>query len=362
MNLKKEIIPISILLSVMILGGCDQQNSESYYGDSTHNYFETTTAEMKKEYICAVDLIGEPIADIEDSGFDFDLIMNLTEYDLKTAKPYTILIDGTYAFAAAVICKDDAVIASGIDTSRSMKEIDENFDINTLQWSAAFNGNYTSRLLSMKDGRKYDLNYIWQPPYSDKILTVDTSAKSNCAIIYKDSYIYSPDNDFMWFNWGDSIYDVQSSMIDKGFKLNESPFNSHILWTNSISEQLYGHNFTIHLTYNDNMKFTKGSYFINASNAELADIYETALKDLIAKYGDTVDLSLSTLFDSIDEQLEFYRTTSDLGIYPEYDTTLYWNVNGHTRVMLIIHSQTIEIAYQSISSIGGTNLKEDSLI
>ena len=361
MNLKKKIILIS-LLSVMILGGCGQQNSENYYGDSTHNYFETTTAEMKKEYSCAVDLIGEAISDIEASGFDFDLIMNLTEYNLKTAKPYTILIDGTYAFAAAVICKDDAVIASGIETSRSMKEIDENFDINTLQWSAAFDGNYTSRLLSMEDGRKYDLNYIWQPPYQDKILTVDTSAKSNCAIIYKDSYVYSPDNDFMWFNWGDSIYNIQSSIIDKGFKLNESPFNSHILWTNSISEQLYGRDFTIHLTYNDNMQFTKGSYFISASNAELADIYEAALKDLIVKYGDTVDISLSTRFDSIDEQLEFYRTTSNLGIYPEYDTTLYWNVNDHTCVMLIIHSQTIEIAYKSIASTGGTHMDENSLI
>ena len=110
------------------------------------------------------------------------------------------------------------------------------------------------------------------------------------------------------------------------------------------------------------MQFTKGSYFISASNAELADIYEAALKDLIVKYGDTVDISLSTRFDSIDEQLEFYRTTSNLGIYPEYDTTLYWNVNDHTCVMLIIHSQTIEIAYKSIASTDGTHMDENSLI
>lgn len=361
MNFKKKTMSIA-LLSAILLSGCGQQKNENYYDNSMQNYFETTAEETKNEYNCAFDLIGEPIANIEDSGFDFDLIMNLTEYDLKTAKPYTILIDGTYAFAAAVICKDDAVIAGGIETSCSMEEIDENFDINTLQWSAAFDGMYSSRLLTKKDGETYNLKYVWRSPYPDKILTVDSTVKSDCAFVYQDSYIYTPDNDFMWFHWGDSIYDIQSSMIDKGFKLNESPFNSHILWTTSISEQLYGHNFTIHLTYNDNMQFTKGSYFINASNAELADIYEAALKDLIVKYGDTVDLSLSTRFDSIDEQLGFYRTTSDLGIYPEYDTTLYWNVNGHTRVMLIIHSQTIEIAYQSISSTGGTNMDENSLI
>lgn len=361
MNLKKKIISIS-LLSVMILGGCGQQDSENYYDDHTNNYFETTTEEIKKEYTCAVDLIGEAISDIEASGFDFDLIMDLTEYNLKTAKPYTILIDGTYAFAAAVICKDDAVIANGIETSRSMKEIDENFDIDTLKWSAAFDGNYKSHLLSMKDGRKYDLNYIWQPPYPDKILTVDTSAKSDCAFVYQDSYIYSPDNDFMWFNWGDSIYDVQSSMVDKGFKLRDSTFYSNRIETRSISEKLYGYNFNIYLTYNDNMQFTKGMYGIAADYSELPDIFKSALNDLIAKYGDTINISLSPRFDSIDEQFEYLRNETGMIDPYQFATELYWNVNGHTYITLTLYNTSVHIEYKSIASTSGTKLNENSLI
>lgn len=361
MNFKKKTIFIA-LLSAILLSGCGQQKNEDYYDNSTQNYFETTAEETKNEYNCAVNLIGEPIADIEDSGFDFDLIMNLTEYDLKTAKPYTILVDGTYAFAAAVICKDDAVVAEGIETSCSMEEIDENFDINTLLWSAAFDGNYTSRLLSMGDGRKYDLNYIWQPPYPDKILTVNTSAKSDCAFVYQDSYIYSTDNDFMWFNWGDSIYDVQSSMIDKGFQLNDSLFYSNRIETKSISEQLYGHNFNIYLTYNDNMQFTKGMYGIAADYSELPNIFQSACNDLIAKYGDTINISLSPRFDSIDEQFEYLRNETGMIDPYQFATELYWNVNGHTYITLTLYNTSVQIEYKSIVSTGGTNMDENSLI
>lgn len=185
-------------------------------------------------------MIGEPILDIEASGFDFDMIRNLTEYNLDTAKPYTVLVDGTGVSDSAVICKKDAIIAEGIETSRTMDEFEENFDINTLKWSAKFNGMYSSRLLTTAAGNKYDLKYIWHSPIPDNILMVDTGVKSDCAIIYQDSYVYLPENDFMWFNWGDSIYDVQSSMIDKGFSISDSLLYSNQLETRSISEKLYG--------------------------------------------------------------------------------------------------------------------------
>lgn len=109
--MKKQIISIA-LITMLTLSGCVTQNSREQYDNASIPPSETTAIEFN--YTCAADLLGEPIVDIKASGFDFDTIYNLTEYDPDTAKPYTILMDGTYAFAAGVLCKDNAVIINGL--------------------------------------------------------------------------------------------------------------------------------------------------------------------------------------------------------------------------------------------------------
>lgn len=361
MKIKRKFVFLTLLFA-LFLCSCGQQDGPDYsydgmYYESSENY----SYEPEKEYLCAIDLIGEPISDIRDSGFDYDLIMNLTEYDFETAKPYAILIDGSYAFAAAVICKDDAVIAGSVETSITMNEI-ENFDTSLLGWSEAFNGCFSSHTLSMQDGRQYFLRRVWRSPDPSDILSVNTNAQNDCAFIYQDSYVYLPDYDFMWFHWGDSIYDVQSAMIDKGFSFRDSVFAKNSMETKSISEKLYGHDFYIFLSYNDNMQFNSGTYQISGSNSELADIFESARSDLIAKYGDTFMINLSSRFDSIDEQLDFYRTEpGNIDPY-QFETDLYWNVNDHTYIKLTMYAWDIEIEYKSVGSTSGTNMNENSLI
>ena len=356
----------SILLLALLLCSCGQQESENSSNEPSYGYNETSSAETERvlEIKCAVDLFGERLSDITASGFECDMIETLNDYDLKTAKPYTILMDDAQIFPAAVICKDDAVIAGEVETSRTMFEIDENFDPQSLYWSAAFQAHYTKRILTIgSSGDEYNLNYMWCPPDPSDILTVDGNRKSNCAMIYQGTYAYITNNDFMWFDWGTSIYDVQASLVDKGFSLKDSELLKNSIETKSVSEKLYGNDFYIVLTYNDNMQFTKGAYQIyGGSNAERADIFEAACKDLIAKYGDTVKLSLSPKFDSIDEQLAFMRReTGSIDPY-QFVTSLSWNFNNYTYITLYIYGWHIEIEYKSIASTGGTHLNEDSLI
>ncbi|MCH5193411.1 MAG: hypothetical protein J1F11_05565 [Oscillospiraceae bacterium] len=363
MKKKTKLLP-SILLSALLLCSCGQQENESNTFDSTmyDDIYAQYFGGEKTGYTCATDLVGESIADIEDAGFDFDLIMDLTEYNINTAKPYTILVDGTYAFAAAVICKDNADIVSGIDTSMSMHDLEENFDIDTLYWSEAFQAHYTERTISLKSGGSYNLRYMWCPPDPNKILFVDADAKSDCAFVYKDSYVYSPDSDFMGFDFGTNIYDIQSWLIDRGYYIGDFIDTSNTIMIQSISEKLYGHDFFMYFRCNNNMKLTGGEYRIACSdNVELARLFETARDDLIAKYGDTYKIYLYTMFDSLDEQLNYIRGETEKLNY-DSPTKLYWNVNGHTRIELTLDGGNVNIQYKSIASTGGTHMNEDSLI
>ena len=353
----------------VLLCGCGSTSSSSdteneFYEDffSSEQQESTSYEEITYDYYCAADLVGEALADINAAGFDYDTIFSLADYNVETAKPYTILIDETCAFAAGVICKGDAVIMDGIDTSVTMHDLDPDFDIeNQLCWSAAFQAHYNKRIITTSDGEKFNLRYMWRPQDPEKIFYVDTEVPSDCTFIYQDSYVYLPQYDFMWFNWGDSIYDVQSSLIDKGFKLKESSYYSNCLTTNSVSEQLYGHEFYEEIYYNDNMQLTGGKYCVYTSYSEIADVFELAVKDVIAKYGDTYDLYLTNQFKSLDEMLEYMRETDYIDPY-NFKAQLKWNVNGHTAIFVTIHSLDVEIEYKSIESTGGTGYTEDSLI
>lgn len=359
--MKKQIISLA-LISAVVLGGCGSQESSSSSDEYYTDYFAETTAVPAKEYTCAADLLGEPIADIDAAGFDYDLILNLAEYDPATAKPYTILIDGTYAFAAGVMCKDSAVIINGLDTSPSMDDFDPPLDVSKdLYWSAATNSHYNPRCVVLGNGEKYDVNYMWCPPDPDNIFSVYTNVPSDFAFIYQDSYVYLPDYDFMWFHWGDSIYDVQSALIDKGFKIEDSLYVSNSLTTKSVSETLYGHDFYVYLSYNDNMQFTGGTYDISGKYYELADIFEAAVKDLVGKYGDTYNLYLTNKFTSLDEMLAYMRRAEFIDPY-NFKAELKWNVNDRTKITLTIFSSSVEINYKSISSTSGTGMNEGLLI
>ncbi len=354
-----------IASAIFLLAGCSSESQSSNYNynsDYSYDYSnETTTDSYDFGFDRAVDLIGQPIADIKASGFDYDLILDLTQYDLTTAKPYTILVDGSSAFAAAVICKGDAVIANGIDTSVSMNDLGDIDISEDLGWSAAFQANFAPRILTTHDGKEFDLRYMWRAPNPSDIFTVNMDAKSNCAFIYQNSYIYLPDYDFMWFNWKDNIYDVKASLIDKGFKVNEPEYMKNTVSTESVSETLYGHKFYASFYYNDNMQLTSGKYTIYGTAAENADIYCNAVNDIIAKYGDSYKITMSSDYYSIDEALTYMRTDA-------YDNTyerlfeLYWNVNDHTMIKLTVDCNYIEIYYKSISSTGGTNFTEDLLL
>ncbi len=357
-----------LTVALMLFTGCESEKPSpetNYWFDSDYdydyNYSEETTTELYDlNFECAIDLIGQPLADIKASGFDYKVILNLNQYDYFNAEPYTILVDDSSAFAAAVICKDDAVIANGIETSVSMNDL--GIDINEdLEWSEAFDAHYSSRLLTTPDGEEYDLKYMWRVPNSSNIFSVDTDAKSNCAFIYKDSYVYLPDYDFMWFNWKDNIYYVKESLIDKGFSVNEVEYMKNTVSTESVSETLYGHKFYASLYYNDNMQLTSGKYCIYGTAAENADIYCDAVKDIIDKYGDTYKIKMSSKFFSVDEAISYLRTDAEDYMY-EGLFELYWNVNDHTMIILTVDCNYIEIYYKSISSTSGTNLNEDSLI
>lgn len=353
----------------MLLCGCGSTSSST---DTANGFYEeffsseqqesSSYEELTYDYYCAADLVGEALADIKAAGIDYNTIFSLADYNVETAKPYTILIDETCAFAAGVICKGDAVIMDGVDTSVTMHDIDPDFDIDKqLCWSAAFQAHYNKRIITTSDGEKFNLRYMWRPQDPEKIFYVDTDVPSDCAFIYQDSYVYLPQYDFMWFNWGDSIYDVQSSLIDKGFKLKESPYFSNCLTTNSVSEQLYGHEFYEEIYYNDNMQLTGGKYCVYTSYSEIADVFELAVKDVIAKYGDTYDLYLTNQFKSLDEMLEYMRETDYIDPY-NFKAQLKWNVNGHTAIFVTIYSLDVEIEYKSIESTGGTGYTENSLI
>ena len=116
-----KFLAIGVTVS-MLLCGCGDK-SASY--DTTNADYEANYNSAQQEtvldynYYCATDLVGEALADINAAGFEYDLIFSLAEYNVETAKPYTILIDGTYAFAAGVICKGNAVIIDGVKTSVS---------------------------------------------------------------------------------------------------------------------------------------------------------------------------------------------------------------------------------------------------
>lgn len=355
----------------MLLTGCgsEEPSSEadyevgSDYGyDYDYDYSSETEAESYDlNFECAIDLIGQPLADIKASGFDYKVILNLNQYDFYTAKPYTILVDGSSAFAAAVICKDDAVIANGIETSVSINDLGD-IDINEdLGWSAAFQAHFAPRILTTTNSEKYHLRYMWKLNDPNNYFSVDTSKKSNCAIVYKDSYVYPPDYDFMWFNWGSSIYDVKSDLTSRGFYVEESPLVSNSFTTESVSEQLYGHDFYIYLHYNDNFQFTEGTYAIYGTCPELADIYEAACKDLISKYGDTNALNMYKENQSLNVMLETLRNSDYVDPY-HFCSELQWIVEDRTAIILRLYSNCVEIEYRSISSTGGTNLNEDSLI
>lgn len=364
MKIKK--ITLILTTALMLFTGCnagESQSSADNYGiDFDYDYStEITTDSYDFGFDSAVDLIGQPIADIKASGFDYDLILNLAEYNLATAKPYTILVDGSSAFAAAVICKGDAVIANGIGTSVSMNDLGD-IDINEdLGWSTAFQANFAPRLLTTSDGKEFDLRYMWRAPNPSNIFSVDMNAKSNCAFVYQNSYVYLPDYDFMWFNWKDNIYDVKASLIDKGFKVNEPEYMKNTISTESVSETLYGHKFYASFYYNDNMQLTSGEYNIYGTAAENADIYCNAVNDIIAKYGDSYKITMSSDYYSIDEALTYMRTDAEDYIYEKL-FELYWNVNDHTMIKLTVDCKYIEIYYKSISSTGGTNLTEDLLL
>lgn len=116
------------------------------------------------------------------------------------------------------------------------------------------------------------------------------------------------------------------------------------------------------MTYNDNMQFISGAYGISSEYSELPNIFNSALNDLIAKYGDTTDLVLSPRFNSIDEQFEYLRNETGTVVPYQFATKLCWSVNNHTYITLTLYGNYVEIKYKSISSTGGTNLNEDSLI
>lgn len=368
--MKKQIISLA-LISSLALSGCGTQNSSASSDEYTVPYIDPDVVQeyWAYDYSCAVDLVGEAIADIEASGFDCSIIYNLTEYDYETASDYTILVDGTYAFAAGVLCKGDAVIANGIPTTPTIDEVDSNIDLNEdLYWSAATDTIYTMRLLTMDNGEQFDLNYYWQTaPLTSSVLTynnmftVSRDVAGKFAFIYQNQYVYNPDYDFMWFNWGDSIYDVQSSLVSKGFILNTDEYVSNTLYTESVSETLYGHKFYEEIYYNNNMQLTGGQYEIYAKPNELWDIYYDVLNDIVAKYGDSYQIQLGGNYNNIYEVLSYLHTTTEDGFYKDL-IQIDWYVNGHTRIKYTVNSDYIEIEYRSIESTSGTGMNEDSLI
>ena len=359
--MKKPIISLA-LISTLALSGCGTQNnsaSSDGYTPQTETYTEPA---IVYDYYCAADLVGEAIADIEASGFDCSIIYNLTEYDYETASDYTVLVDGTYAFAAGVLCKGDAVIANGIPTTPTIDEIDPNMDLNeALYWSAATDTLYTQRLLTMTNGKEFNLNYYWQSATPDDIYWVSQTSPGKFSFIYQNQYVYNPDYDFMWFNWGDSIYDVESSLVSKGFIVNTDEYVSNTLYTESISETLYGHKFYEEIYYNNNMQLTGGQYEIYAKPYELGGIYYDALNDIIAKYGDSYEIKFGQNYTCVNDALTYLLNTTEDGFYKDL-IQIEWHVNGHTRIIYTVNSDYIEIEYRSIESTSGTGMNEDSLI
>ena len=358
--MKKQIISLA-LISSLALCGCGTQDTASsdVYMPQMDNY---TEPDIVYDYSCAVDLVGEAIADIEASGFKCSIIYNLTEYNYETASDYTVLVDGSYAFAAGVLCKGNAVIANGIQTAPTIDELDPSIDLNeNIYWSAATETLYTKRLLTMADGEQFDLNYYWQTATPDDIFKVSSNAPSEFAFVYQNRYVYNPDYDFMWFNWGDSIYDVESSLIGKGFKVSTKEYVSNTLLTESVSETLYGKKFYADIYYNGNMQLTGGQYEIYGSPNELWTIHQDVLNDIIAKYGDSYQIKLGENYTSVHDALAFMHDATDEGFYKNL-IQLDWYVNGHTRIKYTVNTDYIEIEYHSIESTSGTGMNEDSLI
>ncbi len=361
--MKKPIISLA-LISTLALSGCGTQNSSASSDEYTVPYIDPDIIDnyyLSYNYSCAVDLVGEAIADIEASGFDCSIIYNLTEYDYETASDYTVLVDGTYAFAAGVLCKGDAVIASDIPTALTLDELDPNIDLNKdIYWSAATDTVYTQRLLSMTNGEEFNLNFYWQTD-SRNIYWISQTSQSEFAFIYQNQYVYNPDYDFMWFNWGDSIYDVQSSLISKGFQVSNSEFKTNTLLTESVSETLYGKKFYEEIYYNDNMQLTGGQYVIYDTPNEIWATYYDVLNDIVAKYGDSYQIQLGENYTCVNDILTYLHNTTDDGFYRNL-IQLDWYVNGHTRIKYTVNTDYIEIEYRSIESTGGTGMNEDSLI
>ena len=359
--MKKQIISLALISSLALCGCGTQNNSASSdgYTPQTETYTEPA---IVYDYYCAVDLVGKAIADIEASGFNCSIIYNLTEYDYETASDYTVLVDGTYAFASGVLCKGDAVIASDIPTTLTLDELDPNIDLNEdIYWSAATDTVYTQRLLTMADGEEFNLNFYWRTATPYDIFKVLQTSQSEFAFVYQNQYVYNPDYDFMWFNWGDSIYDVESSLISKGFQVSYSEYTNNTLLTESVSETLYGKNFYEEIYYNDNMQLTGGQYVIYGTPNEIWSIYYDALNDIVAKYGDSYQIQLGENYTCVNDILTYLHNTTDDGLYRNL-IQLDWYINGHTRIKYTVNTDYIEIEYRSIESTGGTGMNEDSLI
>lgn len=358
--MKKQFL--SIMLAVMMLSSCTPANSSHSEGTTNPATNQSGSYVPTYNYKCAADLVGEAIADINASGFECDTIFSLSEYDFAIAKPYTILVDQTFAFATGVICKDNAVIAGGITTSPTIYELDPQVDLNKdICWSAATDLHYLKRKLDLSTGKSLRLNYMWIPTEPGNPAAVSTDTPSICAFVYDENLFYQPEHDFMWFNWGDSILDVQSSLVGKGFNVEESLLVSNNLTTHSVSETLYGHDFYAYLDYNNNLQFTGGTYSIGGSYSEIADVFQAATDDLVAKYGDSSKLILTERFDSLDEMLVYLYTASSIDPY-QFHAQLIWNVHDRTQITLHLYNNTVEIEYKVIYSTGRTGLNEESLI
>ena len=350
------------MLAAVLLSGCVE--AETVRSTVTTKETETTMQEYVPtyNYSCAADLVGEAIADINASGFEYDTIFSLSEYDYAIAKPYTVLVDQTFAFATGVICKDNAVIADGIPLSPTIYELDPQVDLDRdICWSAATDLHYLKRKLDLSTGKSLRLNYMWIPTEPGNPSAVSTDTPSVCAFVYDKNLFYQPEYDFMWFNWGDSILDVQSSLVGKGFNVEESLLVSNNLTTHSVSETLYGHDFYAYLDYNTNLQFTGGTYSIGGNYAEIADVFQAVTKDLITKYGDSSKLILTERFNSLDAMLVYMYTESSIDPY-HFHAQLIWNVHDRTQITLHLYNNIIEIEYKSIASTGGTGLNEESLI
>lgn len=102
-------------------------------------------------------------------------------------------------------------------------------------------------------------------------------------------------------------------------------------------------------------------HFCDTSYSEVADVFELAVNDVIAKYGDTYELYLTNMFTSLDEMLAYMRRADFIDQY-NFKAQLKWNVNDHAAIFVTIYSLDVEIEYRSIESTGGTGFNEDSLI